>query len=315
MFFTLPFSPTHILYLSRSLFYHHSSRYINTLLDTLGTTDFTEIRDAFPFAEFLLSVKFHRSRITESRQVYRMSRKKRRKISPSQFERLDLEFRARTNLSISDFSTDSPRASKCLLQQSITDRRHSFETSCNNGLFGGSARYLKILRFTIYWTPFFLLLIVIVEQSVHIKYTKSTQRQKRLVSSRKISYKIFALPSLFLLFFLFSFLLFKFSPSRKANLSLIFGTENAIVDPSLRRRERDARAITIYFIYFFIRLSHYNLRLAFPFLLFFFFKHCRYFMSLKKGTEPGTTRAFRTSDPAWRAHVKINVICVARSRI
>lgn len=106
---------------------------------------------------------------------------------------------------------------------------------------------------------------------MHIKYTKSTQRQKRLVSSRKISYKIFALPSLFLLFFLlFSFLLFKFSPSRKANLSLIFGTENAIVDPSLRRRERDARAITIYFNYFFIRLSHYNLRLAFPFLLFFF---------------------------------------------
>lgn len=89
--FHTPFlSHSHSLSLSLSLFYHHSSRYINTLLDTLGTTDFTEIRDAFPFAEFLLSVKFHRSRITESRQVYRMSRKKRREISPSQFERLDL---------------------------------------------------------------------------------------------------------------------------------------------------------------------------------------------------------------------------------
>ena len=158
-------------------------------------------------------------------------------------------------------------------------------------------RYLRILRFTIYWTPFFLLLIVIVEQSVHIKYTKSTQRQKRLVSSRKISYKIFALPS----FSLFFFSLIKFSPSRKAELSLIFGTENAIVDPSLRRRERDARAITIYL---FFRLSHYNLHISlFHFFIFFFVQHCRYFMSLKKGTEPGTTRAF-TSDPAWRAHVK-----------
>lgn len=106
---------------------------------------------------------------------------------------------------------------------------------------------------------------------MHIKYTKSTQRQKRLVSSRKISYKIFALPSLFLLFFyLFSFLLFKFSPSRKANLSLIFGTENAIVDPSLRRRERDARAITIYFIYFFYSPRTTIFVSLFHFYFFFF---------------------------------------------
>lgn len=114
--------------------------------------------------------------------------------------------------------------------------------------------YLKTLWFTIYWTPFFLLLIVIVEQSVHIKYTKSTQRQKRLVSSRKIFYKIFAF-FLSFSFISFYFSLIKFSPSRRAILSLIFGTENAIIDPSLWWRERDTRAITIYFPLSLIHLS------------------------------------------------------------
>lgn len=127
--------------------------------------------------------------------------------------------------------------------------------------------YLKTLWFTIYWTPFFLLLIVIVEQSVHIKYTKSTQRQKRLVSSRKIFYKIFAF-SLSLSLISFYFSLIKFSPSRRAILSLIFGTENAIIDPSLRWRERDTRAITIYL--FFPSFSFTSRVLQSLYLSFFF---------------------------------------------
>lgn len=89
-----------------------------------------------------------------------------------------------------------------------------------------SARYLRTLWiYNLLNTVLFLLSIVIVEQSVHIKYTKSTQRQKRLVSSRKIAYKIFALSpfhSLPLLWkFLSSFFFYFFitSPSRRAKVS------------------------------------------------------------------------------------------------
>jgi len=69
------------------------------------------------------------------------------------------------DLSISDFSAETaPETNSTTLYYEST---LLFRDIVYNG---GSARYLKILRFIIYWTPF-LLLIVIVEQSVHIKYT------------------------------------------------------------------------------------------------------------------------------------------------
>jgi len=201
--FTSPFSLPHILslyiYIYKYIYIYNHSRYINTLLDTLGTTDFTEIRDTFPFAEFFTAAS---SIAHGSRKVARYTECLER--SYEKFNRANsIKFRnfcdSHTHdLSISDFSADSPQRQPetNTLPHSITNTLLFRDIVYN----GGSARYLKILRFIIYWTPF-LLLIVIVEQSVHIKYTKSTQRQKRLVSSRKISYKIFVLPSLFLLIF------------------------------------------------------------------------------------------------------------------
>lgn len=153
---------------------------------------------------------------------------------------------------------------------------------------------------------------------MHIKYTKSTQRQKRLVSSRKIAYKIFArsfslflpfaLPSSLSQFFsrvlLFFISLLLRPPGGQKSLLLIFGTENAVVYLSLQWRERDARAITKFF-FFFIRhsISSSLALLIFvspslwpsflfvssrhPLRLSFCFQHCCYFMSLKKAPNRG----------------------------
>ena len=67
---------------------------------------------------------------------------------------------------------------------------------------GSTIARLKNPSIIIYWTPFILLSIVIIKQSVHIKYTKSTQRQKRLVIVSK-KFPIKFLPFLSFILFLF----------------------------------------------------------------------------------------------------------------
>jgi len=173
-----------------------------------------------------------------------------------------------------------------------------------------SARHLTTLWITIYWTPFFLLSIVIVEQSVHIKYTKSTQRQKRLDGSRKIAYKIsspLSPPPIF--FFLFLFLLIP-RPTRRAGHSFyIWHWECAIADPYLRRRDRIARARdnnlldSSSFLFFFIRplalrslaLVFFSLSLCFSFLFDIVVILC-----CLKRHRTGDCSRIKTTDPTWR---------------
>lgn len=69
--------------------------------------------------------------------------------------------------------------------------------------------------------------------------------------------------------------------------------------------EGRARDNNLFIPLFFSFVSRTTIISLFHFFIFSFFVNIIvYFMSLKKGTEPGTTSAFKTSDPAWRAHVK-----------
>lgn len=140
----------------------------------------------------------------------------------------------------------------------------------------GTAR-LKNPSITIYWTPFFLLSIVIIKQSVHIKYTKSTQRQKRLIFSKKFPIKFF----LVYFFFIFPLLLFYAHFTTRSHL---FGTrlrssgalfKKRDIHTRARARLRSRASITIYYYYFIFLL---------------FFSSSSLFMSLKKAPNRGLHR-------------------------
>lgn len=142
-----------------------------------------------------------------------------RVLSPnfSSISRLSNQFRqSSTNLAKSSGNVAHPRFPDG--EDASRDARKKENGHANvyeRQKFGRVQRHLKILQITIYWTPFcifFLLSIVIIKQSVHIKYTKSTQRQKRLVFSKKLPIKfhflLFCLLLLLLFFFSFLFIYF-----------------------------------------------------------------------------------------------------------
>lgn len=256
---------TLILTLCHYHHHHHHHDMLMVITCTLGVIDFAEMREdahslVSPHTSRKTSLSLSVCYYNEKNFAARGSREVVQDIQdvPREADRENLSQNFNLLARGSKFSgleglptTVVQRVTRLPISRVTAATHRSLGTPCIRVIRWSTRQHLRTLWiYNLLNTVLFLLSIVIVEQSVHIKYTKSTQRQKRLVSSRKIAYKIFALstptlsqffsPFLSPYFFFISLLLHPLGEQK--SLLLIFGTENAIVYPSLRRRERDARA-------------------------------------------------------------------------